>query len=146
MVSLKTIQGTKVETNEAPQPLGHYVQAMKYRGIIYVSGQLPIRPDGSHTIGASFEDQTKQALANLLSIVKAAGGTPEAILKITAYIVGADNWPVFNRTYAEIMGEVRPARSVVPVTSLHYGYLVELDAVAACSRSLEDYFEAADAK
>lgn len=147
MVSCKIMQSIKkVETREAPQPLGHYAQALKYRGLIFVSGQLAICPDGTHRVGASFEEQTKQALANVLSIVKAAGGTPESILKITAYIVGADNWPAFNRTYAEMMGEVRPARSVVPVATLHYGYLIELDAVAAYPRSLDDFFEAANEK
>jgi 2-iminobutanoate/2-iminopropanoate deaminase len=123
-----------VATSDAPQPLGHYVQALIHKGFVFVSGQLAVRPDGTHTMGASFEEQAKQALANVLSIVKAAGGTPESILKITAYIVGVENWPGFNRIYAEALGEARPARSVVPVPTLHHGYLVELDAVAACDK------------
>jgi 2-iminobutanoate/2-iminopropanoate deaminase len=133
-----------VQTTEAPQPLGHYVQARKYKGLVFISGQLPVRPDGTHTMDASFEDQTKQALANVLSIVKAAGGTRESILRIAAYIVGADHWPAFNRIYIEIMGEAKPARSVIPVPDLHHGYLIEVDAIAVCGKSIEDQLKDAD--
>jgi reactive intermediate/imine deaminase len=121
---------TAVDTGDAPQPLGHYVQASVHDGIIYVSGQLAIRSDGTHTIGANFEEQTRLALNNLLAIVRAAGGSPASILKVTAYIVGVENWPELNRIYREIFGDARPARSVVPVPNLHHGYLIELDAVA----------------
>jgi 2-iminobutanoate/2-iminopropanoate deaminase len=124
---------TNVTTGDAPQPLGHYVQATVHDGIVYVSGQLAVRADGTHTVGANFEEQARQALCNLLSIVRAAGGSPGSILKVTAYIVGVDNWPELNRIYREILGEARPARSVVPVPALHHGYLIELDAVAACA-------------
>lgn len=121
-----------ITTLEAPQPLGHYSQAIAHGGLVFVSGQLAVRPDGTHTIGASFEEQTLQALTNVLSIVRAAGGSPEGILKISAYIVGVENWPVLNRIYGEVLGKARPARSVVPVPTLHHGYLIELDAVAVC--------------
>ena len=126
---------TAVTTGDAPQPLGHYCQATVHDGIVYVSGQLAVRPNGLHTVGASFEEQVRQALGNLLSIVEAAGGSPGKILKVTAYIVGVENWPEFNRIYREILGEARPARSVVPVPNLHHGYLIELDAVAVCGTS-----------
>src|SRR5262249_50307886 len=124
---------TTVTTADAPQPFGHYVQASVHDGIVYVSGQLAVKPDGTHTVEASFEEQARQALCNLLSIVKAAGGSPRSILKGTAYIVGVDNWTGFNRIFREVLGEARPARSVVPVPTLHFGYLIELDAVAVCS-------------
>ena len=123
---------TTITTSDAPQPLGHYVQGAAHGGIVYVSGQLAVRPDGTHTVGADFEAQTRQALRNVLAIVKAAGGSPESILKVTAYIVGVENWPILNRIYGQVFGAARPARSVVPVPTLHHGYLIELDAVAAC--------------
>jgi 2-iminobutanoate/2-iminopropanoate deaminase len=123
---------THITTAAAPQPLGHYVQASEYEGMLFVSGQLAVRPDGTHTVGADFEAQTLQALTNVLAIVKAAGGSPGSILKITAYIVGVENWSTLNRVYREVLGEARPARSVVPVPTLHHGYLIELDAVAVC--------------
>jgi len=51
------------------------------------------------------------------------------VLKVTAYLVGVENWPEFNRIYAEIFGASRPARSVVPVPGLHHGYLIEIEAI-----------------
>lgn len=121
---------SSITSPRAPAPLGHYVQGAFYRDLLFISGQLAIRPDGTHTVGASFEDQAKLALKNVLSIVDAAGATPEGILKVTAYIVDVENWPMFNRVYQEMLGRARPARSVVPVPALHHGYLIEIDAVA----------------
>ncbi|EPC03412.1 hypothetical protein L861_17900 [Litchfieldella anticariensis FP35 = DSM 16096] len=120
-----------VLTDQAPTPAGHYVQATACGGMVFVSGQLPVRPDGAHAPEASFQDQAWQALDNLLAVVRASGSSPERLLKVTAYIVGVENWPQFNSVYAEALGDIKPARAVVPVPELHYGYLVEIDAVAA---------------
>lgn len=120
-----------VLTSKAPSPAGHYVQATVWGGLVHISGQLPVRPDGSHAPGATFEEQARQAIANLLAVLKASGSRPERLLKVTAYIVGVENWPRFNGVYASMLGDAKPARAVVPVTELHYGYLVEIDAVAA---------------
>ena len=120
----------RIATDAAPKPAGHYAQATVAGGCIYVSGQLPIRPDGSGLTDKGFEDQARQAIANMLAIVQAAGGDAEHLLKVTAYIVGVDNWPRFNAVYAALLPEARPARTVVPVTELHHGYLVEIDALA----------------
>jgi enamine deaminase RidA (YjgF/YER057c/UK114 family) len=66
----------------------------------------------------------------MLAVLEAAGGTPSDLVRVTAYIVGVVNWPGFNQVYATRLGEARPARTVVPVPELHYGYLVEVDAIA----------------
>ena len=120
----------RIATDAAPPPFGHYVQAAAWGDLVFVSGQLAARPDGSHTAGLPFEDQVRQALANLLSILAAAGSGPDNVLKVTAYIAGVEHWPTFNGIYAEAFPAGRPARSVVPVPALHHGYLIELDAVA----------------
>jgi len=112
-------------------PQGHYSPAVAHAGLIHLSGQLGVRPDGAHTNHLPFEDQARQALCNLLAVLAAAGASPRHLIKVTAYIVGVANWPAFNALYAEVMGEARPARSVVPVPELHHGYLVEIDALAA---------------
>lgn len=123
-----------VLTCDAPAPGGHYAQAVVYGGLVHVSGQLPVVAGQPHDPAAPFETQVRRALANLLAILAAAGAAPDRLLKVTAYIVGADNWPAFNAIYAEVLGTARPARSVVPVPELHHGYLVEIDAVAAQPR------------
>ena len=130
MGTLRTAAITTVSTEHAPRPAGHYVQATICGDLVCASGQLPIRPDGSHHPGASFEDQARQALANLFAVVEAAGSSRDRIVKVTAYIVGVEHWPSFNTVYAAVFGEARPARTVVPVPELHHGYLVEVDAIA----------------
>jgi 2-iminobutanoate/2-iminopropanoate deaminase len=120
---------------EVAKPGGHYTHARRHGDLVYTSGQLGVRPDGTHTAHLPFEDQVRQTLGNLLAVLRAAGAEPKDILRLTAYIVGVDRWPAFNAVYAEMMGEAKPARTVVPVGELHYGYLVELDAVAACGGS-----------
>lgn len=125
--------GTRVVTlapESLGRPGGHYSHVACAGDLIFTAGQLGIRPDGSHTVEAGFEEQARQSLANVLAALAAAAASPSDILKVTAYIVGVENWPRFNAVYAEMMGEVRPARTVVPVPELHYGYLVEIDAVA----------------
>lgn len=120
-----------VSTTDAPQPAGHYSQATVHEGLIFVAGQLGVLPDGTHRPGAPMEAQARQALENVLAIVRAAGSAPERVLKVNVYIVGVEHWPAFNKVYAELFGDARPARAVIPVPELHHGYLVEVDAVAA---------------
>jgi reactive intermediate/imine deaminase len=121
----------RIETAGVLPPAGHYAQATAWRDLVFVSGQLAPRGDGTHTAGEPFEVQVRQALANLMAILAEADCAPEQVLKVTAYIVGVENWPDFNRIYAEVFGSAKPARTVVPVPELHHGYLVEVDAIAA---------------
>jgi 2-iminobutanoate/2-iminopropanoate deaminase len=121
----------RIAIPDAPTPAGHYSQATAFHDLLYVAGQLPVRPDGTHLFDAPFEDQARQALANLLAIVRAGGSAPERLLKVNVYIVDIAHWPAFNRVYAELFGDARPARAVIPVPELHHGYLVEVDAIAA---------------
>ena len=120
-----------VVTKLAPAPGGHYSQGAVFGELLFVSGQLPIRPDGAHLTNAPFETQCRQVLANLFGVLTGAGSAPDCVLKVTAYIAAAAHWAAFNSVFAEMFGEHRPARSVVAVKELHYGYLVEIDAIAA---------------
>ena len=122
---------TGILTDRAPAPAGHYSQAAVSGGHIFISGQLPIRRDGRPLRDDGFEVQARQAIENMLEILRAAGSTPQHLTKVTAYIVGVANWARFNAVYASMLRDARPARTVVPVPELHYGYLVEIDAIAA---------------
>ena len=64
-----------------------------------------------------------------MTVLAEAGCGPERMLRVTAYIVGVENWPAFNRVYTEAFGNAKPARTVVPVAELHRGYLVEIEAI-----------------
>ena len=120
-------------TDKAPAAGGHYSQAIVHAGLVYVAGQLPLIPGDAQRrlAGASFEEQAEQVISNVIAIVEAAGSAPERILRTTVYIADAAHWPAFNAIYARRMGSHRPARTVVPVSGLHYGFLVEMDAIAA---------------
>ena len=120
-----------ISTDRAPAPSGHYTQAVAWRDLVFVSGQLAAKPDGAHAADAPFEAQARQALQHVLTVLAAAGCGPEQVLKVTAFIVGIAHWPAFDRVCAETFGETRPARSVVPVANLHHGYLIEIEAIAA---------------
>lgn len=111
-------------------PAGHYSAAVAAGGLVFISGQLPILPDGTHSADRDFDTQAGIVIDNFLAVAAAAGAGPADIAKVTVYIVGIENWPRFNRIYAERMGAHRPARAVVPVPELHHGYLVEIEGIA----------------
>lgn len=119
-----------VNPADAAPPGGHYAHAVIAGGFVFVSGQLPVQPDGTHAPAADFTAQARQALANLFAALAAAGSSRDALVKVTVYVTNIADWPQFNALYAEAMGDHRPARSVVPVPELHYGYQIEIDAIA----------------
>jgi 2-iminobutanoate/2-iminopropanoate deaminase len=129
-LNMKEQAATIVLTKEAPSPTGPYVQGLAGAGLVFVSGQLPIRPDGTGLQDKGFDAQVRQALANVFAIVRAGGSAPERILKVTAFIVGAEHQPLFNEIYAGAFGDHRPARSLVPVSGLNNGSLIEIEAIA----------------
>ena len=122
---------TRIDPAAMARPGGHYSHVVVHNGVAYVSGQLPIGPDGPLPANSSFEAQARQVLANVRAAVIAAGSDLSKVLKCTVYVVDIADWPTFNRLYAETFGDHKPARAVVPVSPLHYGYRVEMDAVAA---------------
>jgi 2-iminobutanoate/2-iminopropanoate deaminase len=127
---MKTFPIETIATPAVPTPAGHYAQAAAWGDLIFVSGQLPVRADGIHGADQPFDAQVRRTLDSVLAILAAAGSGPDCVLKVTAYIVGVENWPTFNSVYAEIFGASRPARAVVPVPALHHGYLIEIEAIA----------------
>lgn len=129
----------RISTPEAAPPAGHYVQATKWGGLVFVSGQLGGKPDGSHTFDRPFEEQARQALNNTLNILSTSGCDKQDVLRLTAYIVGPENWSAFNAVFLELFGQIKPARSVVPVPGLHLGYAIEIEAVGGVGAgSLDD--------
>jgi 2-iminobutanoate/2-iminopropanoate deaminase len=118
-----------ISTPDAPQPAGHYAQAVAWDRLVFVAGQLPVRPNGEHVTG-DIDAQTRQVLANLSAILEASGSGLASVLKTTVYVTDVALWPSVNNVYAEVFGEHRPARSVVPVKELHYGFLIEVEAIA----------------
>ena len=124
----------EILTPNAPPPAGHYAQAVVHNGLVFVSGQLPIDPQNTETgpgPAGAIEEQAERALSNVRAILQAAGSDLDCVLKTTVYISDIALWGRVNAVYARFFGDHRPARAVVPTRDLHYGYQIEIEAVAA---------------
>jgi len=120
-----------IYTELAPDPEGDYAQAIVSNGFAFVSGQLPVDSITKQKKTASIEEQTQQALQNVLHIVEAAGGSLTSIVKVTIYVTNINLWLRVNRAYLDFFGGHCPARSMVPIGDLHLHYQVEIEAIAA---------------
>lgn len=120
-----------ISTPNAPQPGGHYSQAIVHHGVVYVAGQLPIDPKTGEKKLGPIEEQTEQVLANIREIMHAAGSDLGRVLKMTVYVSDISLWERVNDVYARMLGDHRPARAVVPVKELHHGFQIEIEAIAA---------------
>lgn len=121
----------RIATSTAPTPAGHYSQASVHAGVVYVAGQLAIDPATGEKMLGSIEEQTERTLRNVEAILVASGSDFAHLLKVTVYVTDMAHWAAVNAVYARVLGEARPARAIVPVTSLNHGFLVEIDAIAA---------------
>jgi reactive intermediate/imine deaminase len=112
------------------KPGGHYSHVAIANGFAFVAGQLPIDAQGNKLADASFEAQAEQVLANVKAALESAGSSIAQLVQVRVYIVEIENWMSFNQIYARWAGEARPARAVVPVPQLHYGFKIEVEATA----------------
>lgn len=111
-------------------PGGHYSHVTVANGMVFVSGQLPIAADGTRLVDEPFKAQARQALANVQAALEAAGSGIAQLVQVRVYLADVALWPTFNALYATWAGDARPARAVVPTGPLHFGLLVEVEAVA----------------
>lgn len=121
----------KVYTSKAPTPAGHYSQAIVHNGLVYMSGQLPIDAETGDKCLGTVEEQARVVLNNIEIILKAAKSDLSQVIKTTIYITDITLWDKVNVIYGEYFGKHRPARSIVPTKELHYGFQIEMDAIAA---------------
>jgi 2-iminobutanoate/2-iminopropanoate deaminase len=121
-----------VRTEAAPSPFqgAPYSQAIKTGDLVFVSGQLGLRP-GDTQITGTIQEQTEQIFRNLQAILEAAGSGLDRIVKTTVFLVNLGDFQGMNEVYATQVGEDRPARSTVEVAALPSGALVEIEAIAS---------------
>ena len=122
---MKTIQPTN-----QPKPKGHYSPGIEHHGIVYVSGQLPMDLVTREPFTGPIEEQTELALRNVEAVLHAAGSRLDRVLQMTIYVSDLELWGAVNKKYAEVMGDHRPARAIVPVKELHFGTQIEIQAIA----------------
>jgi 2-iminobutanoate/2-iminopropanoate deaminase len=123
---------TAVRTEEAPAPFqgAPYSQAIRSGTLVFVSGQLALRPDHGEIVGDSIEEQTEQVFANLGAILEAAGSGLDRLVKTTVFLTDLGDFAAMNEVYARHVGEVPPARATIEVSALPSGAKVEIEAIA----------------
>jgi 2-iminobutanoate/2-iminopropanoate deaminase len=121
-----------IQTPLAPAAIGPYSQAVQVGNLLFTSGQIALRADGSLNDG-DISEQTKQVLANLKAVIEAAGGKVNSVVKTTVFLKNLDDFSAMNHVYAEFFAGHTPARSTVQVAKLPRDVLVEIEAIAELS-------------
>jgi len=123
---------TVVRTEKAPAPFqgAPYSQAIAAVGLVFVSGQLAVRPGDKEISAGTIEEQTEQVFANLRAILEEAGSSLAQLVKTTVFLQNLDDFQGMNSVYSKHVGEQPPARSTVEVAKLPSGALVEIEAIA----------------
>jgi 2-iminobutanoate/2-iminopropanoate deaminase len=123
---------TVVRTDSAPAPFqgAPYSQAIVANGLVFVSGQLALKPGDKELSGGSIEEQTEQVFANLRAILEEAGSGLDKLIKTTVFLQDLGDFQGMNGVYASHVGDRPPARSTIEVAKLPSGALVEIDAIA----------------
>ena len=133
LVSCSSFRGPMIRTFSAPdaaQPIGPYSHGVECNGrMIFMSGQIPLRADGSMVDG-SIQDQTKQVFANIRTVLASQGASLNNIVKTTVFLQSMGDFAGMNEIYAAEMGDHRPARSAVEVAKLPKNALVEIEVIA----------------
>lgn len=121
-----------VRTEKAPAPFqgAPYNQAVKIGGLVFVAGQLGLRPGGKEMVGETIAEQTEQVMQNLRAILEEAGSGIEKLVKTTVFLQNLGDFAGMNEVYAKHVGERPPARSTVEVGALPSAALVEIEAIA----------------
>src|SRR5712691_4478492 len=125
-------QKSVVLTERAPAPFAGapYSQAIRVGDLVFVSGQVPLKPGSPDLLGTTIREQTEQVFANLKAILEAGGSGLDRLGKTTVFLVNLDDFQRMNEVYARHVGELPPARSTVEVAKLPSGALVEIEAIA----------------
>jgi 2-iminobutanoate/2-iminopropanoate deaminase len=120
-----------IRTDAAPAPFqgAPYSQAIRVGELVFVSGQLALRPGDSALAGGTIEQQTEQVLQNLKAILEEAGSGLDKLVKTTVFLTDLGDFHGMNEVYARLVGERPPARATVEVSALPSGALVEIEAV-----------------
>ena len=118
-----------IKTLEAPAAIGPYSQAIKANGFLFISGQIPLTPNGE-LVGDDIKTQTKQVLKNLKAILKEADLSLKDTVKTTIFLKSMDDFSIVNEIYAQAFGEHKPARSTIEISKLPKDVLVEIELIA----------------
>ena len=120
----------KIATNDAPQAIGPYSQAIKANGFVFCSGQVALDPANQQFTGGDVAAQTERVMKNLAGVLKAAGTGFDKVVRATVFLTTMDHFAAMNEVYGKHFPAPHPARSTVAVAQLPKGALVEIDVIA----------------
>ncbi len=116
-----------INTKKAPQAIGPYSQAKVIGNLVFTSGQIPLKPDGT-LVTESFEKESIQVLDNINEVLKASGSNINNIIKLTVYLTDLENFSILNKVFEKYFDDF-PARSTVQVSGLPKNSRVEIEAI-----------------
>jgi len=119
-----------IATEQAPQAIGPYSQAIRAQGLIFTSGQIAIDPATAQIIAGDVSAQTDRALKNLAAILQASGSSLEKVLRCTVFLKNMGDFAAMNEIYGRHFKQAPPARSTVEVARLPKDVLIEIDVIA----------------
>lgn len=118
-----------IQTDRAPQAIGTYSQAVKAGTTVYISGQIPLKPDTMEMVSDDFSDQTTQVFDNLKAVCEAAGGSTNDLVKMTIYLTDLSHFATVNEIMTQYFGQPYPSRAAVEVSALPKGAQIEVDGI-----------------
>ncbi len=119
-----------IATEQAPQAIGPYSQAIRAEGLIFTSGQIAIDPATAQIIAGDVGAQTDRVLKNLAAILQASGSSLEKVLRCTVFLKNMGDFAAMNEIYGRHFKQAPPARSTVEVARLPKDVLIEIDVIA----------------
>ena len=123
-----------ISLNTKGENKGHYSPGVIHNGTLYISGQLSIDLDTREVPDGSIEEHMRLALHNLDRVLAAANLQRTDVVQCRVYVTDIAGWDTVNAVYKAFFGDHKPARAVIPVGELHFGCLVEIEAIAACTK------------
>lgn len=120
-----------IATEGAPRAIGPYAQAVRWNGLLFVSGQIPLDPVTMQMVEGGIAEQTERVLENLKAVLGAAGSSLENVLKTTVFMQDLNEFSAMNEVYARFFGANPPARATVEAARLPRDAHVEIECVAA---------------
>jgi len=119
-----------ISTDKAPKAIGPYSQGIAARGLLFLSGQVPLDPDTGLLLQGTVQEEVTRVMDNLKAVLEAAGSGLPRVVRTTVYLTSLEDFAAMNEVYARHFGAHSPARSTVQVSALPKGARVEIDAIA----------------
>lgn len=120
---------TIIQTDDAPQAIGTYSQAVKVDNTVYISGQIPLDPASMEVVDGGIEAEITRVFDNLKAVAEASGGSLADVVKLNIFLTDLSNFPTVNEIMARYFQQPYPARAAIGVAALPKGVGVEMDAV-----------------